>query len=205
MGKEKENRCSWCLGSELYQHYHDTEWGLPCHDSAKLFELICLEGQQAGLSWITILNKREGYRKLFANFDPIKIARFTDAKLDKLAVNPAIVRHRQKVEAIRANAQAWKEIEKQEGSFSDFIWSYVDHKQQDNAVDTLKDVPGSTPLSLQMSKDLKKRGFKFVGATTCYAFMQAAGLVNDHVANCPGYKACLAAAHCTPHAVKLDN
>lgn len=174
-------RCCWCHGSELYKHYHDTEWGRPCHDSQKLFELINLEGAQAGLSWITILNKREGYRRLFAQFNPEKIARFSDAKLEKIASDPAIVRHRQKVNAVRGNARAWLAMRDSGQDFADFVWQYVDHQPVINAWKTLSEVPASTPVSLQMSKDLKKLGFSFVGATTCYAFMQAAGLVNDHM------------------------
>ncbi len=185
MADSTDSRCSWCLGSELYRHYHDTEWGVPCYNPVELFEMINLEGAQAGLSWITILNKREGYRKLFAQFDPQKVARFTDAKLAKIATNPAIVRHQQKVSAVRSNAKSWLALRDSGQDFSDFIWRYVDHKPVNNAFKKLADVPASTPVSEQMSKDLKKLGFRFVGGTTCYAFMQAAGLVNDHVLTCP--------------------
>jgi len=187
--KTKEKRCSWCLGSENYIEYHDKEWGVPCHDPIELFELINLEGAQAGLSWITILNKREGYRRLFANFDPVKIARFTDAKLDKIAADPAIVRHRGKVAAVKGNAEAWLAMKKEGTPFNEFIWSFVNHKTIQNKFKTMKDVPGSTSESEAMSKALKKKGFKFVGPTICYAFMQAAGLVNDHMVTCPQYKA----------------
>lgn len=169
-------------------HYHDTEWGRPCHDSVQLFELLNLEGAQAGLSWITILKKREGYRKLFADFDPVKIARFTDAKLDKIAVNPEVVRHRLKIYAVRSNAKAWLALRKSGQEFSDLIWQYVDHEPVNNGFTSMSEVPTSTPVSTQMSKDLKKLGFTFVGATICYAFMQAAGLVNDHMTTCPSYK-----------------
>jgi DNA-3-methyladenine glycosylase I len=178
------DRCGWCQSSDLYIHYHDTEWGRPCHDSQQLFEMINLEGAQAGLSWITILNKREGYRKLFAEFDPVKIARFSDAKLDKISQNPAIVRHKQKVYAVRKNAQAVLALKAGGMEFVDFIWKYVDFKPVNNKVKSLKDVPSSTPVSTQLSKDLKRLGFSFVGPTTCYAFMQAAGLVNDHLLSC---------------------
>lgn len=188
MAKSKEEKCSWCLGSELYIQYHDNEWGRPNYDTQHLFEMINLEGAQAGLSWITILNKREGYRKLFASFSPEKIARFTDAKLDKIATNPAIVRHKQKVYAVRKNAQALLHLRDAGEEFSDFVWKYVDNAPVDNAVRKLSDVPGSTEVSKQMSKDLKRLGFSFVGPTTCYAFMQAAGLVNDHLVSCPCYK-----------------
>lgn len=169
-------------------HYHDTEWGRPCHDSVQLFELLNLEGAQAGLSWITILKKREGYRKLFAHFDPVKVARFTDTKLDKIAIDPEVVRHRQKIYAVRTNARAWIALQKTGQEFADFIWQYVDHKPIDNGFTSMSEVPTSTPVSTQMSKDLKKLGFTFVGGTICYAFMQAAGLVNDHMTSCPSYK-----------------
>ncbi|MGQ7847981.1 DNA-3-methyladenine glycosylase I [Granulosicoccus sp. 3-233] len=180
-----ENRCSWCLGSELYRHYHDTEWGVPCRDAVQLFELISLEGAQAGLSWITILNKRQGYRRLFAGFDPEKIARFSDARLDRIASDAAIVRHRQKVESVRSNARAWLSLREAGQSFSDVIWAHVEHETLDNAFRQLSDVPARTEQSTRMSKQLKKLGFSFVGPTTCYAFMQAAGLVNDHLITCP--------------------
>lgn len=185
MSISADKRCSWCQSSELYIQYHDTEWGRPCHDSQKLFEMINLEGAQAGLSWITILNKREGYRKVFAEFDPVKIARFTDAKLDKISQNSAIVRHKQKVYAVRKNAQAVLKLKSSGTEFVDFIWKYVDFKPVDNKVKSMSDVPSSTPVSTQMSKDLKRLGFSFVGPTTCYAFMQAAGLINDHLVSCP--------------------
>ena len=182
-----DERCGWCQGSDLYIQYHDTEWGRACHDSRQLFEMINLEGAQAGLSWITILNKREGYRKNFANFDPVKVAKFTDAKLDKIAQDPSIVRHKQKVYAVRKNAQAVLELKSAGTEFSDFIWKYVDFKPVNNRVKTMSSVPSSTPVSTQLSKDLKRLGFSFVGPTTCYAFMQAAGLVNDHLVTCPSY------------------
>lgn len=188
MAKNKEERCGWCLGSELYIQYHDQEWGRPNFDTQHLFEMINLEGAQAGLSWITILNKREGYRKVFAEFSPEKVARFTDAKLDKIAANPAIVRHKQKVYAVRKNAQALLSLRDSGEEFSDFVWKYVNNSPVDNKVRKLSDVPGSTDVSKQMSKDLKRLGFSFVGPTTCYAFMQAAGLVNDHLVSCPSYK-----------------
>ena len=181
-------RCPWCLATDTYKHYHDTEWGVPCRDSVELFELLNLEGAQAGLSWITILNKRDGYRKLFAGFDPVKVSRFSDAKLDKIATNPSIVRHRQKVEAVRTNALAWLALRDDGQDFADYIWSYVDNQPVDNGFESLCDVPAQTAVSLQMSKELKKLGFKFVGATICYAFMQAAGLVNDHLTSCPCHK-----------------
>lgn len=184
MNMSADQRCGWCLGSELYIEYHDNEWGRPCHDSRKLFEMINLEGAQAGLSWITILNKREGYRKHFADFDPETISRFTDVKLDEISTNPAIVRHRQKVYAVRKNAQAFLDLKSGGVEFVDFIWKYVDFSQIDNKVKSMNDIPPSTAVSTKMSKDLKRIGFSFVGPTTCYAFMQAAGLVNDHLVSC---------------------
>lgn len=180
-----DKRCSWCLGSPLYRHYHDTEWGVPCRDSVQLLELICLEGAQAGLSWITILNKREAYRKLFSGFDPDRVARFSDARLDRIAADASIVRHRQKVESVRSNARAWLALREAGKPFNELVWSFVDNDVIDNAFSRLSDVPASTATSALMSKHLKKAGFSFVGPTTCYAFMQAAGLVNDHLTTCP--------------------
>lgn len=182
---DTDSRCSWCLGSELYRQYHDTEWGVPCRDAVQLFELINLEGAQAGLSWITILNKRAGYRRLFAEFDPETVARFTDARLDRIATDAAIVRHRQKIEAVRTNAHAWLAMRDSGQGFSEFVWSFVDDKPIDNRFSQLSEVPASTETSTLMSRQLKKLGFAFVGPTTCYAFMQAAGLVNDHLLSCP--------------------
>jgi len=158
---------------------------VPCRNSTTLFELISLEGAQAGLSWITILNKREGYRKLFHGFDPVKVARMRDSRLEKIATDPAIVRHKGKVLAVRSNAQAMLAMEDNAEDFSEFLWSFVDGKTLQNTHASMSEVPASTELSLAMSRALKKRGFKFVGATICYAFMQAAGLVNDHLVSCP--------------------
>lgn len=186
----KGKRCSWCGDDPLYVTYHDTEWGRPDRDRTHLFECLNLEGQQAGLSWITVLKKREHYRKVFAGFNPEKVARFSQSKIDKLVADPGIIRHRGKVEAIVGNAQALLALEKVEGAFSDWIWAFVDDTPQRNRFTSLSDVPGSTPLSTAMSKALKKRGFRFVGPTTCYAFMQAVGMVNDHMTACPCYKQC---------------
>lgn len=177
------------MGSDTYQRYHDTEWGVPCTDSVALFELINLEGAQAGLSWITILNKRDAYRKLFHRFDPSKVAAMSDKSLEKLCVNPAIVRHKGKIAAVRGNAQAWLAMQAQGEDFAEFVWNFVDGKVIHNRFVSMDDVPASTAESLAMSKALKNRGFKFVGATICYAFMQAAGLVNDHLLSCPRYNA----------------
>jgi DNA-3-methyladenine glycosylase I len=182
-------RCGWCLGSEEYKAYHDTEWGIPVHDDTKLFEFLTLEGAQAGLSWSTILKKREGYRKAFANFDPKNVSKFTDAQIEKILLRPDIVRNRLKVTSTVTNAKLFLEVQKEFGSFDRYIWSFVDGKPIQNKRQSLKEIPASTPISDAMSKDLKKRGFKFVGTTIMYAFMQACGLVNDHVADCWRYKA----------------
>jgi len=188
MSPPKDKRCPWCLGSELYVDYHDKEWGVPCYDARALFEMINLEGAQAGLSWITILNKRENYRRLFANFDVKKVARFNSAKIDKLVLDAGIVRHRQKIEAVVANAKLVVEMEKNKESFVDYLWSFVDFETIQNKHKTMATVKSSTEQSVLMSKSLKKRGFKFVGSTTCYAFMQASGMVNDHMVSCPEHK-----------------
>lgn len=185
-----DGTCAWCLGTPLYRQYHDEEWGRPCTDSDTLFELINLEGAQAGLSWITILNKREHYRKVFHQFNPIKVARMTDARLEKLAADPGIVRHKGKIEAVRSNAQAFLAMQKNGEDFADFVWSFVDYQPRQNRPRALADVPSRTEESDALCKALKKRGFKFVGSTICYAFMQAAGLVNDHVISCPMAKPC---------------
>jgi len=185
MANSKEKCCGWCLSSQLYIDYHDDEWGVPCYDAQALFEMLNLEGAQAGLSWITILNKRENYRRLFSHFDVAKIARFNSAKIDKLVLDEGIVRHRQKIEAFVNNAKVVVAMEKRGESFVDFLWSFVDYKIIQNKHRSMKTVLSSTDQSKQMSKALKKAGFKFVGPTTCYAFMQAAGMVNDHLISCP--------------------
>ncbi len=185
--KEKK-RCSWCLGEEIYVDYHDNEWGIPVHDDQKLFEMIMLEGAQAGLSWITVLKKREGYRKAFDNFDAKKIARYSDKKLEKLRENPNIIRNRLKINSAKTNAIAFLEIQKEFGSFNQYIWQFVGGKPIKNKIKKMSDVPVTTLESDAMSKDLKKRGFKFVGSTICYAFMQACGMVNDHLVDCWKWK-----------------
>ncbi|KMJ44574.1 DNA-3-methyladenine glycosidase [Xenorhabdus khoisanae] len=177
-------RCGWVTSDPEYLAYHDNEWGNPLKDSKQLFELICLEGQQAGLSWLTILKKREGYRKCFHQFDPVKIARMDDTDVERLMQEPAIVRHRAKINAIIHNARAYLQMAEQGEDFSAFIWRFVDDSPQVNHWKTLADVPVKTIISDALSTALKKRGFKFIGSTTCYAFMQAAGLVNDHLVNC---------------------
>lgn len=183
MAKEK-TRCSWCLKDDLYKAYHDEEWGRPLHDDNKLFELLCLEGAQAGLSWYTVLKKRENYRKAFDGFDAKKMAKYTDKKKEALLQDEGIIRNRLKVNAFVLNAQAFLAIQKEFGSFDKYIWQFVGGKPIVNNVRSLGDVPAKTPISDAMSKDLLKRGFKFVGSTICYAFMQASGMVNDHVNDC---------------------
>ena len=177
-------RCDWVNNSEIYTHYHDTEWGKPEFDSQKLFEKLCLEGQQAGLSWITILKKRENYRQAFFNFNPYKIAQMQATDIDTLMENSGLIRHRKKLEAIVRNAQAYIAMEANGEDFSQFIWSFVGGKPQINDVPTLASVPAKTATSLAISKALKKKGFVFIGETTCYAFMQSMGLVDDHLNTC---------------------
>ena len=183
MLKEKI-RCGWCLKDDLYKNYHDEEWGTPLHDDQKLFELLCLEGAQAGLSWYTILAKRENYRKDFDGFDAKKIAKYNTAKIEKLLLNKGIVRNRLKVKAFVTNAQAYLTIQKEFGSFDKYIWQFVGGKTVTNSVAGIKDVVAKNELSDAMSKDLLKRGFKFVGSIICYAFMQASGMVDDHFNDC---------------------
>jgi len=182
-----KNRCEWSQSSELYIDYHDKEWGVPEYDSQNLFEMLNLEGAQAGLSWITVLNKREHYRKVFDQFNPEKIARYSDKKREKLLSDPGIIRNKLKVNAFIVNAQLYLDISKQQ-SFSDYIWQFVDGEPIVNSYKTMAEVPANTPLSDKMSKQLKKDGFKFVGSTIMYAFMQACGMVNDHTTSCFRYK-----------------
>ena len=176
-------RCAWAKG-ELYEKYHDTEWGVPVHDDRRFFEFLILEGAQAGLSWITILKKRENYRRLFAEFDPQKVARFNAANIQKLLTDPGIVRNRLKVNATVVNAKAFLRVQEEFGSFDRYIWQFVGGSPVRNKGSSLKELPARTVISDSMSKDLLKRGFKFVGSTICYAFMQATGLVNDHTSDC---------------------
>ncbi|HTF84832.1 MAG TPA: DNA-3-methyladenine glycosylase I [Cellvibrio sp.] len=183
-------RCGWCGTDELYCQYHDEEWGVPVYDDQKMFEFLILEGAQAGLSWITVLRKREAYRKAFDDFDPVKIARYSEAKKAKLLLNPGIIRNRLKIESVVRNARAYLDLQEQGESFSDFLWQFVDGKPKQNRRRTLADIPASTPESDAMSKALKKRGFNFVGTTICYAHMQATGMVNDHLVSCHRYKDC---------------
>ena len=177
-------RCAWCGDDPLYQAYHDTEWGVPLHDDQALFELLTLEGAQAGLSWITVLRKRETYREAFANFDPAIVARFTEADQAALMLNPGIVRNRLKISSTIDNARAFLAIQAEFGSFDAWLWRFVESRPIQNSLRSLADAQASTALSDELSKALKKRGFRFVGSTICYAFMQAAGLVNDHTTDC---------------------
>ncbi len=178
-------RCEWAsVVDPLYTAYHDKEWGVPLFDDQKLFEMLILEGAQAGLSWVTILKKRENYRRAFDNFDPVKIARYTDKKRASLLADAGIVRNRLKVNAAIVNAQCYLEVLEEFGSFSDYLWQFVDGEPVLNHWAELKDLPVTTLQSDAMSKDLKNRGFKFIGSTTCYAFMQAVGMVNDHTKDC---------------------
>lgn len=188
-------RCKWAEDVSLdYIEYHDKEWGVPSYDDAVQFEFLLLEGAQAGLSWSTILNKRDGYRRAFADFDAQKVARFTDKRIEKLLLDPSIVRNRLKVRSAVTNAQAFLAVQKEFGSFGNYIWSFVDGKPIRNRHRKDGDIPATSPESDSLSKDLKKRGFKFVGSTIMYAHMQATGLVNDHVVGCFRYKACVALA-----------
>lgn len=180
----ENNRCQWCGDDALYQHYHDNEWGVPLHDDQALFEFLILEGFQAGLSWITILRKRESFRAAFAGFDPNQVAAFTSADVERLMQDKRIVRNRRKIEAAVNNAQVFLTIQQQFGSFDAWIWAYVDNQPIINYWQTHADIPVHTPLAETISRDLKKRGFKFVGPTVVYSHMQATGMVNDHVVDC---------------------
>lgn len=184
-------RCQWAEGVSLeYIRYHDEEWGVPVRDDRKQFEFLILEGAQAGLSWSTILNKREGYRKAFADFDPEKVARFTKKRVEKLLQDPSIVRNRLKVESTVTNAKAFLDVQEAFGSFNDYIWGFVDGEPIQNRWKKDGDVPATSPESDALSKDLKRRGFRFVGSTIVYAHMQATGMVNDHVTACFRYRPC---------------
>ena len=183
----QKHRCGWCVGDELYEAYHDKEWGAPVKDDDTLFEFLVLETFQAGLSWITILRKRENFRKAFDDFDYKKIATYKQQKIDSLLQDTGIIRNKLKVNATVSNAKAFMEIQNEFGSFSNYIWNFVDDKPIKNAFQNYKDAPANTPLSDAISKDLKKRGFKFVGSTVVYAQMQATGMVNDHEVNCFRY------------------
>jgi len=183
-------RCGWCGSDPLYINYHDREWGVPVRDDRTLFEFLVLEGAQAGLSWITILRKREGYRKLLDNFDVEKIARYSDTRLNKLLLNPSIVRNRAKIYSARRNACAFLDVQQEWGSFSAYIWSFVNNHSIQNEWKSLREVPATSPVSDRISKDMKRRGFTFVGSTIMYAHMQATGMVNDHITQCFRHNEC---------------
>jgi len=189
MGMKKIYRCPWCLKFDQYITYHDEEWGVPVHDDLVHFEFLILEGAQAGLSWSTILKKREGYRKAFAGFDPEKVARFSDSKIEKLLLDPTIVRNRLKVKAAVNNARCFLDVQKEFGGFDRYIWTFVKGAPIVNKWKTLNQIAPTTKESDALSKDLIRRGFKFVGSTVIYAHMQACGLVNDHLVDCFRYKA----------------
>lgn len=184
----EKHRCGWCVGDALYETYHDEEWGVPVYDDETLFEFLILETFQAGLSWITILRKRENFRNAFDNFNYKKIAKYQQEKIDALLQDAGIIRNKLKIKATITNAQAFMEVQKEFGSFSKYIWGFVDGKPIKSNLKHYKEAPATTPLSDALSKDLKKRGFKFVGSTVIYAHMQATGMINDHEINCFRYQ-----------------
>ncbi|MFT7301166.1 MAG: DNA-3-methyladenine glycosylase I [Porticoccus sp.] len=178
------SRCDWCLSDALYQHYHDSEWGVPCTEDQKLFEFLILESAQAGLSWITILRKRGNYRRAFSDFRAERVARFNTRSIERLLCDPGIVRNKLKIKSAINNAQKFLEVQQQAGSFSNYLWGFVDGAAIQNYWMDLQQVPSTTPLSEIISKDMKQRGFQFFGKTICYAYMQAIGMVNDHTVSC---------------------
>ncbi|MCI9413670.1 MAG: DNA-3-methyladenine glycosylase I [Clostridiales bacterium] len=180
----EKSRCPWAGDLPLYMDYHDNEWGRPVHDDNKLFEMLILEGMQAGLNWVTVLKKREAFREAFDRFDPARVALYNEEKIQELLGNEGIIRNRLKVAAAVTNAKAFLDIQKEYGSFDGFLWAYVDGTPIINHPKNMEEIPAATPLADQISRDLKKRGFRFVGPTIVYAFMQATGMVNDHVADC---------------------
>jgi DNA-3-methyladenine glycosylase I len=183
----EKHKCGWCLGDDLYESYHDEEWGVPVYDDAKLFEFLILETFQAGLSWITVLRKRENFRKAFDNFDYTEVANYDQTKIDSLLQDTGIIRNKLKIHATITNAQAFMKIQEEFGSFSKYIWDFVDGKPIKNNLKSIKELPANTPLSDAISTNLKSRGFKFVGSTVVYAHMQATGMVNDHETSCFRY------------------
>lgn len=188
MKTKSVHRCSWCVGKPLYEEYHDIEWGVPVYDDQKHFEFLVLESAQAGLSWYIILQRRGAYKKAFADFNPKKVAKFTDAKAEQLLINSGIIKNRAKIVAAINNAKCFLEIQKEFGSFTRYIWSFVGNRVIDHTIIELKNIPVTTPESDNLAKDMKKRGFKFLGSTTLYAHMQACGLFNDHTAECFRYR-----------------
>jgi len=188
MASKTKRRCEWGTVSQIYIDYHDNEWGVPIHDDRTLFEFLILEGAQAGLSWETVLKKRENYRKAFSNFDPVKVSRYSDKKVEALMGNKGIIRNRLKITSAINNAKRFLEVRKEFGSFDTYIWQFVNGKPIINRFKSIQEIPATTKESDAMSKDLKKRGFTFVGPTICYAHMQATGMVNDHIVGCFRYK-----------------
>jgi len=186
--KKPMERCPWSTNDDVYIKYHDEEWGVPVHDDNKHFEFLVLEGAQAGLSWLTILKRRENYRKAYDNFDPVKVAKYDEAKVEELLGNAGIIRNRKKIESSINNAKKFLEVQQEFGSFDNYIWNFVDHKPIINSWKTLSEIPAKTELSDQISNDLKKRGFSFVGSIIIYAHIQAIGLVNDHLMACFRYR-----------------
>ena len=189
----EKQRCDWAVKTDMERHYHDTEWGLPCFDDGVLFEFIVLESAQAGLSWRTILGKRAGYRQAFADFDPVKVAAFTEKDVARLFTEAAIVRNRKKIECTVSNARIFLDIAAKNGSFAKYIWSFVDGKPITNTWQEISQVPATTPVSDVMAKECKRLGFKFLGSTVLYAYMQATGMVNDHLVTCFRHKECRSA------------
>ena len=189
MATSAVSRCQWCGEDPLYVRYHDEEWGVPVHDDRTLFEFLVLEGAQAGLSWITVLRKREHYRAVLDDFDPARILRYPDSKLDALLADPGVIRNRLKIASLRLNAHAFLEIQAAQGSFSNYVWGFVDGRPLQNRRRAMGEVPARTAQSDALSKDLARRGFKFVGSTIMYAFMQAVGMVNDHTVECFRHRA----------------
>ena len=181
-------KCDWCTGSEIYERYHDEEWGVPVHDDKKHFEFLILESAQAGLSWLTILKRREGYLRAFANYDPDVVAKYDQERIEELVLDASIIRNRMKIEATVNNAKRFQEIQREFGSFDNYIWGFVEGKPLVNKWKSTEEIPAKTELSDRVSKDLKERGFKFVGSTIIYAHLQATGVVNDHVISCYRYR-----------------
>jgi DNA-3-methyladenine glycosylase I len=193
MGENEMNRCDWCLSDGQYLKYHDEEWGVPVRDDRKQFEFLVLESAQAGLSWLTILRKRENYRLAYENFEPEKVALYDEKKVGELLLNPGIVRNRRKIEASIVNARRFLEVQKEFGSFSAYLWKFVENRPVVNSYESISEVPASSPLSDAVSGDLKKRGFRFLGTVIVYSHMQATGLINDHIDSCFRKSACAAA------------
>lgn len=193
----EKKRCEWCLSDPIYMDYHDREWGVPVHDDRKQFEFLVLESAQAGLSWLTILKRREGYRKQYNNFDPQEVARFDEKRIAKMLLDPGIIRNRKKIESSINNAQRFLEIQESHGSFCNYLWGFTGGIQVINRFNSLKDIPATTQLSDTISMDMKKKGFRFLGSTIIYAHLQATGLVNDHLTACYRYGQCMEAGNST--------